>query len=420
MSVMKKKSINKYLIKERFIEDLIRLFDKISNTPEAHKKEETIQQFLQRATSYHKRLLSLYFDHLLGSGKYLWFFQPFQQTNQSKDIKISLLDLRIVTLQRVYGSDLFHKLEKYVEQLPESAFRYVVSIFSKTNITGLTLNNIREIYQDYNLKEWETPLDDLALNNFSIREDTKQKHQGRVEQFSLYKFPVILFNIQSDILYYFKKKSGIVSNLNDFKLLDKFEQVFDDTEIYIMFTYIDDKFNLIYMKDKPLHILRDGVKGLYLDDMTFKQNHLDRLRLCSDYKFIEHKVCRNIKQVLSYCYNNKGSVVFLHANTYSVYNPNQYIRRVIFKGMTEGGILLFQEYHNRKKLGELSYMDILAKESELGNIEMSELDVGICYYLLHRNYGKIYIFDSSKMGKSNSGYTRKIKVKKGENSYEVF
>ena len=418
--MMKKKSTNKYLIKERFIEDLIILFDRISNTPEPHRKDETMSEFLNKATSYHKRLLCLYFEHLLGSGKYLWFFQPFQQTNQSKDIKISLLDLKIVTLQRVYGSDLFHKLEKFVEQLPESAFRYVVSIFSKTNITGLTLTKVREYYEQYSLNDYETPLTDLDIKHFSIKENTKEKYKGKIEQFSLYKYPVILFNIQSDILYYFKKKSGIVSNLNDFKLLDKFEQVFDDIEVYILFTFIDEKLNLICMRDKPLHLIKDEIKGLYLNDMIFNQNHLDRLRLCSDYKFIEHRVCRNIKQVLSYCYNNKGSVVFLNANTYSVYNPNQYIRRVIYQGMTDGGILLFQDYHNRKKIGEISYTDILAKESELGNLEISGLEVGVCYYLLYRNYGNVYIFDSSKMGKSNIGYTKKIKIKEGESRYEVF
>ena len=418
--MMKKKSTNKYLIKERFIEDLITLFDKISNTPEPHRKDETMSEFLNKATSYHKRLLCLYFEHLLGSGKYLWFFQPFQQTNQSKDIKISLLDLKIVTLQRVYGSDLFHKLEKFVEQLPESAFRYVVSIFSKTNITGLTLTKVREYYEQYSLKDYETPLTDLDIKHFSIKENTKEKYKGKVEQFSLYKYPVILFNIQSDILYYFKKKSGIVSNLNDFKLLDKFEQVFEDTEVYILFTFIDGKLNLIYMRDKPLHLIRDEVKGLYLNDMVFNQNQLDRLGLCVDYQFIEHRLCRSIKQVLAYCYNNKGSVVFLNANTYSVYNPNQYIRRVIYQGLLDSGILLFQEYHNRKKVGEISYTDVLIKDSELGNLEVSELEVDVCYYLLYRNYGNVYIFDSSKMGRCNIGYSRKIKIKEGENRYEIF
>lgn len=420
MEKVKKRSTTKYLIKERFIEDLILLFDKISNTPEQHRKDETIQQFMSRATSYHKRVLSLYFEHLLGSGKYLWFFQPFQQTNQYKDIRISLLDLKIVTMQRVYGNDLFHKLEKYVEQLPESAFRFVTALFSKVNISGLSLNKLREIYEQYNLKEFETPLDDLSLNNFSIKEDIKEKYKGKIEQFSLYKFPVILCSIQSDILYYFKKSSGIVSNLNDSKLLSKFEQVFEDKDIYIVFTYIDNEFNLIYMKEKPLHLIKGEVKGLYLDDMTFNQNHLAMLGLCTNYKFIEHRVCRSIKQVLSFCYNHKGTILFLHAMSYYIYRPNEFIRRVIYKGMADNGILMWQEYHNRKKIVEMGYSDVLGKEVVLSNLEISDLEIDDRYYILYRDYGKAYVFNSSKMGKTNMGYTRKIKIKEGDKGFELF
>lgn len=102
----KTKSSSTYFVKERFFSDIINIFEQISNTPEQYKKSEVLNTFMNRLTSYHKRILVLYFNHILSQSKNIWFFQQFEDNGQDINVRVSLLDLKIVIGQKVYGNNV--------------------------------------------------------------------------------------------------------------------------------------------------------------------------------------------------------------------------------------------------------------------------------------------------------------------------
>lgn len=417
----KRKSSSKFLVKEQYFKDIIDKFQEISNTPELDMKYDIIYKFLLRLTTTHKRILALYFEYLLNSDKKVLFFQRFENTGQNKNVKVSLLELKMVLSLPSYKTDMFHKLEKFMLELPESIYIYCSALFSKINITGLSLAYIKTIFYETDLKNYNTDFEDLSILNFSILEDRIDRFKGKVEQFSLNKYPVVMSALdasQDDILYYFKSNKGIVTNLDnnlDFNFLDKLDKVFDS--IYVVGVYIYNEFNLIYLSEKPLHIIQGNIRGLHLNDFTFNKRDLDKLRLCTSFKHLELNVCRNIQQVMSFCYKYPTKVLFIRANTLEVYHPIKYVRRVVYKDISESGILTFLDY-NTKNLKELSYQDIIEPENDLNNVEYSQLVKDKTYFILRRNYGKVYLFESDNISKSKCGSRKKTKIL-GE-KYEIF
>lgn len=413
----KTKSSSTYFVKERFFSDIINIFEKISNTPEQYKKSEVLNTFMNRLTSYHKRILVLYFNHILSQSKNIWFFQQFEDNGQDLNIRVSLLDLKIVIGQKVYGNDMFHKLEKFMSELPRSIYTYCAALFSKTNITGLPLTEIKKLISTYDLNYYTTELDDLSIVNFSIMEDKEDKYKGIVEQFSINKYPFILCNTNSDVLYWFKKNNAISTNLKDEIFLSKLDSIFKE-DIYLLGTEIDGIFNLIYLSRHQLHIISNQIKGFKLNIMEFVQEDLDKLSLCIEYEIIEFRVIRNVNQALSACYKAaSGRVLMLRTNILEEYKPIKYLRKVKYLGMDDSGVLSFQDRMNKNIL-EFGFNDIIKTEDGLLNIEAHELVQDMNYFILYRNYGYIYIFKNDKINKGNCGYKKLPKIIKGK--YDVF
>ena len=87
--------------------------------------------------------------------------------------------------------------------------------------------------------------------------------------------------------------------------------------------------------------------------------------------------------------------------------------------MSDSGICLFEDYHNKANVFEVAYKDIFDKDVVIDNLDMVDLVCGNTYYLLYRDFGKVYVFSSENINNSRIGARRSIKIL-NKNKFKVF
>lgn len=402
--------MNKYMIKSIFIEDVDNLFNTLKNIPELDKRQEYFEEYLSKASSYVKRLLSVYIKRLISSDrKRVLFFQPFMKNNQLKNIEISLVDLKVSSEHHKYYAELFPILEDFMSKLPESVFNYCKAYYSKINLLGLPIPYLKEIFKQYKLYEYDIKLEEVLDKHFNITEEIKIQETGLL---NIPKFPVILTTLKSKLLYYFKDKKSIITNVEDDIILNKLDVMFET--IYLLGTFENNSFNLIYLDTIPLKQSDKVFKGKLLDKTLFKKELLEKFAICFDYNFAEFYKVRNLKQLLSYMWRFKNTTLLIRPNIIETYQSSKFLRRYRVSFIHEDYVI-FKEDITKEKL-------LISEHNILNNDEINIYDFKQDYlYLIFKNgKDKYNIYDKNMVNKSRRfiGNIKNPRIK-GE-IYDVF
>lgn len=165
--------------------------------------------------------MAFYIERLLTTKDSEFFF--IKPENEDLDMRyntISLAELKLATQHKIYRGEYFKYIQQYLRRLSGCMWSFATTYLMKKNLTGLRLNILKQIMEEYNLQDYIREFEEKDFPNLSYNDDI-------IETISP---PIALFKSEGETIYHYVKHKGeLVSNLEP-EMQELFDKAFRKTK----------------------------------------------------------------------------------------------------------------------------------------------------------------------------------------------